>query len=219
MELIKKLLSKKKKEIQIYKGVIICCIERLVDMIFCARFMFFAIVTSAIGTTGIWVPVLFQIELSPLTSVCNSLGDILVSNKLEFPEDTLCVKPRVIGLENFSMFMYVVGVLGMLAADFFIKGKSKNIDDDPVQLALLSFCMLIWFLALALSFWGLKVPTGDSWHLKVSIWLTISLWLSSIYTDNGFDRDDSRKRLAGDTPRVDEKLNTGNQFNGDGLDE
>ncbi|KOE09187.1 hypothetical protein ACS81_00310 [Vibrio parahaemolyticus] len=220
MKFIKNLKTKKKAEIHIYQSVVSACLERLFDMIFCARFMFFAIVTIAIGTTGIWVPVLFQIDLSSVKSICETIQASLGEEGVSMPAVSLCSKPRVIGLENFSMFMYVVGILGMLAAEFFIKGKAKAMEESDVKLALLSFCMLVWFLALALSFWGLKMPTEDTWQLKVSVWLTVSLWLSSIYTDGGFHRD-SLKVLSGDTSsKGDNKSQAkGSDFMGDGMND
>ncbi|WP_335900939.1 hypothetical protein [Shewanella algae] len=217
MDFLLKIKNKKRKEIEIYKAIMILCFERLFDMVFCARFIFFAFVTIAIGTSGIWVPVLFQIDLSSSVLKCDLLTDSLINNDFSMRMDSICIIPRKIGFENFPMFMYVVGVLGMLAADFFIKRPRKE-TEDPVKLALLSFCMFIWFLALILSFWGLKVPMGESWQLKVSVWLTVSLWLSSLYTDGEFDTQDVAHKLAGTLPasRSNDKSDS---FNGVGLDD
>ncbi|TCN91477.1 hypothetical protein [Vibrio crassostreae] len=219
MEYWNDLLSKKKGEIYVYKRVLGVCLERLFDMVFCARFMFFAAVTVAIGTTGIWVPVIFQIDMSPLKSLCNSISIALDHENILMPKISLCSTSRVIRLENFSMFMYVVGVLGMLAAEFFIKGKAKDAEEDEVKLAFLSFCMFVWFFALILSFWGLKFPTEDSWQLKVSVWLSVSLWLSSIYTHGGFERD-ALKVLAGEGRNQEERSKSpGKDFSGEGMDD
>jgi hypothetical protein len=70
--------------------------------------------------------------------------------------------------------MYVVSLLGTLAAEYFI--KNKQLDDK--QAAVHSFSMFVWLIAIFLSFWALKQPKLLSWHLCVSLWLAISLWMS-----------------------------------------
>lgn len=137
------------RDIMMYLEVVGDCWEVLLRIVKNAKFMFFAIVSLSISTMGLWIPVLFQLDVS---------GD----NE----------KATEIGYDNIAIFMYVVSVLGTIAAEHF-----NNRKEDSAT-ATTSFAMLIWFIAIVLSFWALKEPGSATWQLFISMWLTISLWLS-----------------------------------------
>ena len=128
------------------------CWQTLIEIITSAKFVFFSLVAIGIGTMGIWVPVIFDLDLS--------------GNAAKTPS---------VKIENLPIFMYVVGVLGTLAAEYFI--KNEKLEDEGKQ-AVQSFSMFIWFIAIVLSFWALKAPKENTWQLWLSLWLSISLWMS-----------------------------------------
>ena len=86
-----------------YREVIGTCWKTFIEIVSSAKFIFFSIVAISIGTMGIWVPVLFELDLS---SGGNTTSKATV--------------------ENFPIFMYVVGVLGTLAAEYFIRNEKVN---------------------------------------------------------------------------------------------
>ena len=154
-----------------YREVIGTCWKTFIEIVSSAKFIFFSIVAISIGTMGIWVPVLFELDLS---SGGNTTSKATV--------------------ENFPIFMYVVGVLGTLAAEYFI--RNEKFDEDRKQ-AVQSFSMLVWFIAIVLSFWALKDPKGNTWQLWLSLWLTISLWMSFTKKDDFSFTDTTKSQLEG----------------------
>lgn len=214
VNIIDRILNSKINEISIYAQMIARCFTRLIDILFNAKFLFFSIVTIGIGTIGVWVPVAFQIDLSSTHKLCAEFSSLLPNGSEVLGTPEACRQPRRIGFENFALFMYIAGVLGMLAAEFFIKNEKP---EGPVGEAILSFAMCVWFISLILSFWGLKEPTESSWQLWVSVWLAISLWLSSTYVNGDFNLDLVKKKLSGEATGG--TKGSSGQFAGDGLDE
>ncbi|WP_334014661.1 hypothetical protein [Alteromonas sp. S167] len=139
---------------EMYRNVISTCWHTLIEIISSAKFVFFSIVAIGIGAMGIWVPAVFSLDLSG-----SATGALQSQSKIE----------------NFSMFMYVVSVLGTLAAEYLI--KNEKLDDEKKE-AVQSFSMFIWFVAIVLAFWALKEPKENTWQLWLSLWLAISLWMS-----------------------------------------
>lgn len=154
-----------------YVSVFLDCIKTLREIFKSAQFLFFSVVSISISTMGIWIPVQFELDISGGKNGAESIG-----------------------YENIAVFMYVVSVLGTIAAEYF----NKRINDDVGSGATQSFAMLIWFLAIVLSFWALKEPSKITWHLLVSMWLTISLWMSfTIHKDKGEFTEEAKKALSG----------------------
>ena len=150
-----------------YVKVLLSCASTLFDIIKSAHFVFFSVVCLGIGTMGIWIPVFFQLDVSAPASQ--------ISNDISY--------------DNIAIFMYVVSVLGTVAAEYFIKNEKVK---DPGMKPIHSFAMCVWFLAIVLSFWALKEPRGTSWHLWVSVWLTISIWMSFTIKKEEFNFDQEK---------------------------
>lgn len=208
--------------------MIIACLETLVEM-FNAKFIFYSSVALAIGTIGIWVPVAFELDLNRSQLEQNTVYEAKLLNVKDFsgetPEsqhlnhtvtDGIAFKLSSLShedsakIENLSIFMYVIGILGILAAEHFIKERKV---ETEVQDATLTFSMFIWFIALALSFWALKEPKLFTWHLGVSCWLAVSLWLSYTVKKADFNGnlEQTKKKLRGEDNQQDD------HFGGKGL--
>ncbi|MBA6365112.1 hypothetical protein H4J42_15320 [Colwellia sp. BRX8-8] len=206
-----------------YGYIIRECLETLTEMIN-AKFFFFAIVAVGIGTMGIWVPVAFELNLNEPAYI---LKQVVVDKTLaisgQVKEVTFTLKDNTplslyieyigdlkeITFENFSIFMYVISILGVIAAENFIKHQKPNGKDSE---ALHSFSLFIWFVAFVLSFWALKEPKILSWQLICSFGLAVSLWLSiSVKSDHFLDIKKTSKELNG--TKSESKPN----FNGGGL--
>jgi|TARA_R110000744_G_scaffold379552_4_gene497943 hypothetical protein len=172
---------------EMYREVMSACWHTFIEIVSSAKFVFFSFVAIGIGTMGIWVPVWFNLDLSGGAAIAST-------NKSK--------------VENFPIFMYVVGVLGTLAAEYFI--KNEKLDDENKE-AVQSFSMFIWFTAIVLSFWALKDPKGNTWQLWLSLWLAISLWMGfTIKKDDFKYSTKTKKRLEGnDNNKV--------KFGGNGL--
>ena len=197
------------------------CLATLTEMIN-AKFFFFAVVAVGIGTMGIWVPVAFELNLNGPSHVLEQVDKTLIINT-EVKEVTITLmdntklplyvkyaeKLKKITFENFSIFMYVISILGVIAAENFIKNEKPDGKDSE---ALHSFSLFIWFVAFVLSFWALKEPKILSWQLICSFGLAVSLWLSiSVKSDHFLDIKQTNKKLNGT------KSETKPNFNGGGL--
>jgi len=203
--------------IKLYWKMVVMCVETLVSML-SAKFLFFSFVALAIGTMGIWVPVAFELNLNKAEANSEIVfyAEVIDQNISEDKSDEV-LKVKLLPLEketkieNFSVFMYVIGILGILAAERFIK---RNEEGDDIVEAIKTFSMFIWFCALVLSFWALKDPKGMTWHLWVSLWLAISLWLSNSVHSADFNRektDQGRRDLAG-APNRNERSFSGEEI-------
>lgn len=204
-----------KRHFSLYWDIVHACLDTLIKIIN-AKFVFFSFVALAIGTVGVWAPVLFELDLNgggratlqlveadaiviegaaPIKGV--GIAGVGNESKTNNVEGNNGIPSEIkIGIENFSVFMYVLGILGILAAEHFIKERKK---DDELQDALLTFCMLVWFVALVLAFWALKEPKIFTWQLKISFFLSVSLWLSFNVnkSDFKFDLKKTKKGLGG----------------------
>jgi len=160
--------------IDMYKKVFLSCASTFFHILKSAHFVFFSVVCLAIGTMGIWIPVVFQLDVSAPASK--------ISSNITY--------------DNIAIFMYVVSVLGTVAAEYFIKNEDLK---DPDSKSIHSFAMFIWFLAILLAFWALKEPRGTTWHLWVSLLLTISIWMSFTIKKEefNFDQDEVSGKLSG----------------------
>lgn len=158
----------------VYIDILKACFSKLGDILSSADFMFFSIVCLGIGTMGVWIPVVFQL-------------DINASSSEKFVQA---------GFDNIAIFMYVASVLGTVAAEYLIKNETLRNEKDR---AIRSFLMFVWFLAMLLSFWAFKEPRGTSWQLWISLWLTISLWLCFTRSKKEFNYDQGEvtKELSG----------------------
>lgn len=214
-----------------YLAIITLCLAELSKM-FKAKFLFFALVAIGIGTMGIWVPVVFKIDLSgsqPIHKEYNIVmgsdysienGNVIFtssgkdesdSNAINNADVKIKYSNKSFGIENFSVFMYVIGILGILAAEHFIKNEKPENDDEEIMR---SFVMCIWFIALVFSFWALKEPKVFTWQLAVSFWLSVSLWLSVTVNKSDFiNLKKTNKSLSGKT--IDSKDK--NAFGGGGV--
>ncbi|MEZ9894695.1 hypothetical protein AB4356_20190 [Vibrio lentus] len=205
--------------IKLYWRMVVMCVETLVSML-SAKFLFFSFVALAIGTMGIWVPVAFELNLNKAEANSEVVfyAEVIDKNRSVAADESnemLQVKLRPLEnetkIENFSVFMYVIGILGILAAEHFIKRKQEG--DDIVE-AIKTFSMFIWFCALVLSFWALKDPKGMTWHLWVSLWFAISLWLSNSVHSSDFNREktDQGRRELGGAPKGNKRSFSGEEI-------
>jgi hypothetical protein len=216
------------RHLKLYHAMLIVCLESLIK-IFHAKFIFYSFVALAIGTIGVWAPVVFELDLNKSDLLQDEVYEVILLNeskpsglidetvsikadvvKQSLIEITKVVSSREIGIENFSIFMYVLGILGILAAEYFI--KERKIDTE-VQGAILTFCMFVWFLALVLAFWALKDPKNFTWQLGVSFWLSVSLWLSYTVSNADFNGDieSAKSKLSGT------EMSVGSEFGGEGI--
>lgn len=204
------MLDKLISHLELYKKLLIMCLDTLVEMLH-AKFVFFSFVALAIGTIGIWVPVGFNLDLSSNNKVeQNNYKATVVAQDMNRNEsestsietsflleiDEKIDNKNDVKIENFSIFMYVIGILGILAAEHFIRKKNCESEEEE---AILTFSMLIWFIALVLSFWALKEPKSATWQLWVSFWFTTSLWLSHTVKKADFNGgiEKSKAKLGG----------------------
>ncbi|MEZ8228118.1 hypothetical protein AB6C58_05105 [Vibrio splendidus] len=206
-----------------YTHIFIECLATFTAMLN-AKFLFFAIVAVGIGTMGIWVPVAFDLDLNESVHLVESSTQLRGAEvkQVDFLlEDKSIIQVFVkyvgqvknVTFENFSVFMYVISILGVIAAENFIKGEQPGSKNEE---ALHSFSLFIWSIAFVLSFWALKEPKELTWQLIVSFWLSVSLWLSiSVKSDHFLDIKDTAKKLNG--TRVSEKNNDESNFNGGGV--
>lgn len=154
------------------------------------KFIFSFLVIMLISSAGIWAPWAFSIDLSP---VCNTVvlpdAKFTTPNSVELTassiKDSLRISCSYLAsssqeiklFQNFSIFMFNLGLLGSIAAEFFIQ-KRKDIsgaEDDGRVKEYAGF--FIWVITFTLSFYALKNPTGDTFQVIIAGYLSILLWV------------------------------------------
>jgi hypothetical protein len=190
------------------------------------KFIFSMLVIMSISSSGVWIPWFFNIDLS---MVCNldvnketseqvflNQGDAHLFAQETFKNSCDYVKKLDTRLlQSFSIFMFNLGILGGIAAEYFIRSKVENRDfEDTIKLDEYHvkeyagfFC---WFIALILSFTGLREPMGDSLNVVLASWLSVSLWICTNLKRKEYTLNDAQSILGVNTDG-DQKLG------GDGL--
>jgi hypothetical protein len=164
------------------------------------KFIFSFLVIMLISSAGIWAPWLYSLDLS---AVCETIvptnatlttasRGIIHSNKIVESVDVVCLyisSLEITLFQNFSLFMFNLGLLGGIAAEFFIQKKDnseceKNISsddsltDDGSDGRVKEYAaFFLWVIAFILSFFALKNPTGDSPQVIWGGVLSIFLWI------------------------------------------
>lgn len=137
------------------------------------KFIFFFVMFILITGAGVWIPWAFNIDL---TSVC------MLEEKNDHVKQalgTVCTYVKgldVAFFQNFSVFMFNLGVLGTIATEYFFKGETDSSVSDGRDLKEVS-ALFLWVVAFVLSFDSLKNPTGFSWCVALGAILTLFLWV------------------------------------------
>ncbi|WP_279624360.1 hypothetical protein [Aeromonas veronii] len=137
------------------------------------KFIMFFLIFILITGAGVWIPWAFKIDL---TSVCVLRGE---SDDVRQALGTVCLYVKgmdVAFFQNFSVFMFNLGVLGTIATEFFFKGETDSSLSDRKDLKEIS-ALFLWVVAFVLSFDSLKNPTGFSWYVALGALLTLFLWI------------------------------------------
>lgn len=99
------------------------------------KFIFSFLVIMLISSAGIWAPWLYSLDLSP---VCNTIiphgssirkvsGEVVDSAQIRAAVNVVCAflsSQEIFLIQNFSLFMFNLGLLGGIAAEFFINKKN-----------------------------------------------------------------------------------------------
>ncbi|ORM68447.1 hypothetical protein [Pantoea rwandensis] len=164
------------------------------------KFIFSFLVIMLISSAGIWAPWLYSLDLSPVcetivptnTIITTTSGGIIQSDKIVESVNVVCLYISSLDItlfQNFSLFMFNLGLLGGIAAEFFIQKKDsseceKNIisddllNDDGSDSRVKEYAaFFLWVVAFILSFFALKNPTGDSPQVFWGGVLSIFLWI------------------------------------------
>ena len=160
------------------------------------KFVFPFLIIMIISSAGIWVPWAFDIDLS---TVCNTSIDADYISKVAALKDTSigdfksafltsCNYVRyqeIVLFQSFSMFMFNVGILGGIAAEFvLVQRDSKNdSEENKTDSSIIKeyTAFFIWIVAFILSFYALKNPSQSSSYVNLSTWLSVSLWICTNY--------------------------------------
>ncbi|ELY4034037.1 hypothetical protein ACI1AH_002772 [Cronobacter sakazakii] len=218
------------------------------------KFIFSFLVIMVISSAGIWAPWLYKIDLSP---VCNTIipSDAVInisSGKKILAEDirasvsivcSFTSSQKITLIQNFSLFMFNLGLLGGIAAEFFIQKKnSSECEGDNEQSGTMKDNQsddrikeyggfFLWVIAFILSFFALKNPTGASLEVIWGGGLSIMLWVftnlrKKEYEVNdmdpsnavgGKDVDPGKLKGAGLSDEVNIVNDTALTLNGEGL--
>lgn len=169
------------------------------------KFIFSFLVIMLISSAGIWAPWLYSLDLSP---VCNTIiphgssirkvsGEVVDSAQIRAAVNVVCAflsSQEIFLIQNFSLFMFNLGLLGGIAAEFFINKKNdlainernqskENISIDSKDNRVKEYgAFFLWILAFILSFFALKNPTGESPQVIWGGVISIFLW---IFTNAG----------------------------------
>jgi len=176
------------------------------------KFIFSMLVIMSISSSGVWIPWFFNIDLS---MVCNldvdkKLAEDVFAHQIDsfiFAKETFknsCEYVKGLDarlLQNFSIFMFNLGILGGIAAEYFIRSKVENrnfkdeIQQDEYHVKEYAgfFC---WFIALILSFTGLREPMGDSFNVIIASLLSISLWICTNFKRKEYTLNDAQSLLG-----------------------
>ncbi|QQK71686.1 hypothetical protein HG702_09320 [Pectobacterium versatile] len=164
------------------------------------KFIFSFLVIMIISSAGIWAPWLYGIDLS---SVCNTTvpsdaaikivsGEVIHSEKIIDSFSIVCSftsYQEITLIQNFSLFMFNLGLLGGIAAEFFIQKKSNNECKDSIEKNEATNyeenddrikeygAFFLWIIAFILSFFALTNPTGASPEVILGCFLSIMLWV------------------------------------------
>ncbi|MCG9684856.1 hypothetical protein L1D31_20210 [Vibrio sp. Isolate23] len=157
------------------------------------KFVFPFIIIMLISSAGVWAPWAFKIDLS---GVCNTnVNEVHVLNnenlksisverfKVAFDISCDYVKSMdIILMQSFSLFMFNVGILGGIAAEFVLRTKVENERERTDSEKVKEYAaFLFWLLAFILSFYGLKEPSESSTMVNIATWLSVSLWICTNY--------------------------------------
>jgi len=164
------------------------------------KFIFSFLVIMLISSAGIWAPWLYSLDLSPVCEtivptnavITTTSGGVIHSDKIIESVNVVCLYISSLDItlfQNFSLFMFNLGLLGGIAAEFFIQKKDdseceKNISsddlltDDGSDSRVKEYAaFFLWVVAFILSFFALKNPTGDSPQVFWGGVLSIFLWI------------------------------------------
>lgn len=218
------------------------------------KFIFSFLVIMIISSAGIWAPWLYKIDLSP---VCNTIvpsdavigvpsGGNINAEDIRASVIIACSftsSQEITLIQNFSLFMFNLGLLGGIAAEFFIQKKnSSECEDDTKQGETTKDdksddrikeygAFFLWVIAFILSFFALKNPTGASPEVIWGCLLSIMLWIftnlrKKEYKVNdldpsnavgGKDVDPNKIKGAGLSDEVNTVSNSALTLNGEGL--
>lgn len=183
------------------------------------KFIFSFLVIMLISSAGIWAPWAFSIDLSP---VCNTvvLSDAKhtipnsvevtpdnIKNSVNIPCSYLASSSQEIKLfQNFSVFMFNLGLLGSIAAEFFIQKRKdvSGVEDDGRVKEYAGF--FIWVITFTLSFYALKNPTGDTFQVILAGFLSIFLWVFTNIRKKEYIFNGDTAELFGGKDLIDDKL-------------
>ena len=112
------------------------------------KFIFSFLVIMLISSAGIWAPWLYSLDLSPVCEtivptnavITTTSGGVIHSDKIVESVNVVCLYISSLDItlfQNFSLFMFNLGLLGGIAAEFFIQKKDdseceKNISSDDL---------------------------------------------------------------------------------------
>jgi hypothetical protein len=177
------------------------------------KFIFSMLVIMSISSSGVWIPWFFNIDLS---MVCNLEINKKIASEVFFKQtdahvfaqetfNNSCEYIKKLDtrlLQNFSIFMFNLGILGGIAAEYFIRSKVENTDfEDTIKQDEYHvkeyagfFC---WFISLILSFTGLREPMGDSFNVVIASVLSIFLWICTNLKRKEYTLNDAQSILGG----------------------
>lgn len=164
------------------------------------KFIFSFLVIMMISSAGIWAPWLYGIDLSPVCNtkvpssavIKNPFGGDIYAEEIKGSISIACSfisSQEITLIQNFSLFMFNLGLLGGIASEFFIQKKNNSdcqgdsevneflqdkIKDDRIKEYGAFF---LWVIAFILSFFALKNPTGASSEVIWGCFLSIILWV------------------------------------------
>ncbi|EBH0345249.1 hypothetical protein FJ746_09600 [Salmonella enterica] len=164
------------------------------------KFIFSFLVIMLISSAGIWAPWLYSLDLSPVCEtivptnaiVTTTSGGIIHSDKIVESVNVVCLYISSLDItlfQNFSLFMFNLGLLGGIAAEFFIQKKDNTECEEKISFNNLETDessdsrvkeyagFFLWVVAFILSFFALKNPTGDSPQVFWGGLLSIALWI------------------------------------------
>lgn len=219
------------------------------------KFIFSFLVIMVISSAGIWAPWLYKIDLSP---VCNTIvpsnAVISVSSGKNIPAEDIRASVNIVCsftssqkitlIQNFSLFMFNLGLLGGIAAEFFIQKKNSSVCEDGNEQSETTNdkqsddrikeygAFFLWVIAFILSFFALKNPTGASpeviWGgvLSIMLWVFTNLRKKEYKVNDmdpsnavgGKDVDPSKLKGEGLSDEVNIVNNTALTLNGEGLE-
>ncbi|WP_415892546.1 hypothetical protein ACMXYN_15085 [Neptuniibacter sp. PT8_73] len=168
------------------------------------KFVLFAFVILSIGGSGIWAPWLFNIDLSGVCYLDVGKDEGIISARNAICDFTS--RKDVSLFQNFPVFMFNLGLLGTLAAQYYITEKNHQEEADDYELVKRELFkvsgLVTWFIALVLSFLALKDPSGFSYGVLISFWLTISIWATMNYSKPDFGLTGFSSILGGDNVKA-----------------